>query len=445
VNDFHKEQGGSKVARGPRSVCYQRELLTAISQFLPPQFFRRWQFHGNTNWTPQRLAWASCLVSWSTEPTLSDRLESVGNWLNERLPRWQLGQSLSGFSRAWIRETPRMLDAVRRQLRRPLVGWLEQYRVFGWVVMAVDGSRFEAPRTRANEAGLGCAGRQKTTPQIYQTTLQHVGTSLPWDFRIGPGTASERSQLDEMLPDLPAKSLLIADAGFISYGLCGTLLRGQQNFLLRVGGNTHLLEKLGFACETNERTVYLWPLKRHADPPVVLRLIVLRDENKEPVYLVTNIDSQSLPEETASQIYRLRWGLETYFRALKQTLGRHRLLSRTPAAALAEQAWLNIGAWLLQLMTTAALIAANQSPRQWSAAQASREVRRTLRGNPSHGNHQPLHQRLGSATIDNYRRKGPKQTRCGVQKKREKPPGPPKIRLATKKERQLAQQFSRPP
>lgn len=440
MNDFHKEQGGSKVARGPRSLCYQRELMAAISQF-----FRRWQFHGNTIWKPQRLAWAACLLSWSTEPTLTDRLESVGDWLNQRLPRWRLGQSLSGFSRASIRETPRMLDPIRRQLRKPVAGWLEQYRVCGWVVMAVDGSRFEAPRTRANEAGLGCAGREKTTPQIYQTTLQHVGTSLPWDFRIGPGTASERRQLDEMIPDLPAKSLLIADAGFISYGLCHTLLKGQQNFLLRVGGNTHLLEKLGFVCEAGERTVYLWPVKRHSDPPVALRLIILRDEHKEPVYLVTNVDSQSLPEEAASQIYRLRWGLETYFRTLKQTLGRHRLLSRTPVAALAEQAWLNIGAWVLQLMTTAAVIAANESPRQWSAAQASREVRRTLRGYPSRHIRQSLHRRLGYATIDNYPRKGPRQTRRGVQKKREKPPSPPKIRTATKKERQLAQQFSRPP
>lgn len=384
-------------------------------------------------------------MSWSPAATLTDRLESVGDWLSQGFPRWRVGLSLSGFVRASIRETPRMLDEVRRQLRRSVAGWLEQYCVFGWVVMAVDGSRFEAPRTRANEAGLGCAGREKTTPQIYQTTLQHVGTSLPWDFRIGPGTASERRHLDEMLPDLPDQSLLIADAGFISYDLCRALLTGRHNFLLRVGGNTHLLEELGFECETRERTVYLWPLKFHADRPVTLRLIVLRDENKEPVYLVTNIDSESLPEDAASQIYRLRWGLETYFRALKQTLGRSRLLSRTPAAALAEQAWLNVGVWLLQLMSTAALIAANELPRQWSAAKAGREVRRTLRGCPSRRTRQPLCQRLSCAKIDNYPRKGPKQTRRGVQKKREKPPGPPKIRKATDLERQLAQQFSRPP
>ncbi|EAQ77143.1 probable transposase [Blastopirellula marina DSM 3645] len=445
MDDFHKQQGGSKVARGPHRVCYQRELTAAISQFLPPQFFARWRFHGNANWTPQRLAWAACLMSWSTDSTLTDRLESVGALLGELFPRWRVGLALGGFGRACIRETPRMLDEVRRQLRSSVAGWLEQYRVFGWVVMAVDGSRFEAPRTRANEAGLGCAGREKTTPQIYQTTLQHVGTSLPWDFRIGPGTASERRQLDEMLPDLPGKSLLIADAGFISYDLCRVLLMGRHDFLLRVGGNTHLLEKLGFACETRERTVYLWPLRFHAIPPVVLRLIVLRDANKEPVYLVTNIDSESLPEEIASQIYRLRWGLETHFRGLKQTLGRDRVLSRTPATALAEQGWLNIGAWLLQLMTTAALIAANEQPRQWSVAKASREVRRTMRGCPSRCIRQPLCQRLGCAKIDGYQRKGPKQTRRGVQKKREKPPGPPKIRQATKKEQQLAQQFMRPP
>jgi hypothetical protein len=89
----------------------------------------------------------------------------------------------------------------------------DAWRVMGWLVLAVDGSRFECPRTRENEEGLECAGREKTSPQIFQTTLQHVGTGLLWDMRLGPGTDSERRHLDQMLPGLPTQSLLTADAG----------------------------------------------------------------------------------------------------------------------------------------------------------------------------------------------------------------------------------------
>src|SRR4029453_634829 len=110
---------------------------------------------------------------------------------------------------------------------------------------AADGSRLECPRTAANEAGLGCAGKRKTGPQLFLTTLWHMGTGLPWAFRIGPGTASERRHLEAMLPELPRQALVIADAGFTGYDLYRRLLAAQMNFLLRVGANVQLLRKLG--------------------------------------------------------------------------------------------------------------------------------------------------------------------------------------------------------
>ena len=44
-------------------------------------------------------------------------------------------------------------------------------RVGRWAVFGVDGSRVECPRTKANEAAFGSAGRRKTGPQQFLTTL----------------------------------------------------------------------------------------------------------------------------------------------------------------------------------------------------------------------------------------------------------------------------------
>ena len=50
----------------------------------------------------------------------------------------------------------------------------------GWVAVAVDGSRIDLPRAEANERAFGCAGKKKTNPQAWITTLWHIGLGLPW-------------------------------------------------------------------------------------------------------------------------------------------------------------------------------------------------------------------------------------------------------------------------
>ena len=89
-----------------------------------------------------------------------------------------------------------------------------------------------------------------------------MGLGLPWDYRIGPGTASERRHLEDMLPDLPDDAVVVADAGFSGYDLYRRLLGARRSFLLRVGSNVHLLRRLGYAEREGPDTVYLWPEAR---------------------------------------------------------------------------------------------------------------------------------------------------------------------------------------
>src|SRR4029077_11486370 len=156
---------------------------------------------------------------------------------------------------------------------------------------AVDGSRQEAPHTAANEAELGCAGRDKTAPQVFITTVWHLGLGLPWDFRVGPGTDSERHHAFDMVADLPPRALLVADAGFVGYELCRRLLCSGRSFVLRVGGNIRLLQTLGYYQRERGDIVYLWPHQRQPGgrhPPLVLRLLRLR-QGRQTLYLVTNV------------------------------------------------------------------------------------------------------------------------------------------------------------
>lgn len=139
-----------------------------------------------------------------------------------------------------------------------------------------------------------------------------MGLGLPWDYRVGPGTASERTHLKQMVPDLPAEALVVADAGFVGYALCQRLLRHGRHFLLRVGGNITLLKDLGYYHEERDGLVYLWPQGHRRCRPLVLRLIVL-PHGKQDVSLLTDVlDPAQLTDEEAATLFGMRWGEEVF-------------------------------------------------------------------------------------------------------------------------------------
>lgn len=387
---------------------------------------------GKPTWTPQRLAWTALLMSWDEGQTLGVRFDHACVAAHDLHRHWRLGESYSGFTQALGRETPRLMAAIVDRFRRQMRALPERaWRCGGWQAFAVDGSRVEAPHTAANEADLGCAGRTKSAPQVYLTTVWHVGLGLPWDFRVGPGTDSERRHVLPMIEDLPAGALLVADAGFIGYELCRKLVRSGRSFLFRVGSNIRMLQELGYYRKERGDIVYLWPTQRQAngrDKPLVLRLIRLKS-GRQTVYLVTNVlEKQQLSDRMAWRLYQARWGEEVFFRSMKQTLARRTLKSRTAATCRVECQWTVLGVWLLGLLTVPRLVATRSHPRAWSVARSRDLVRQALRNErPRRGPRRPLRVSLAQAVIDTYRRRGDKTARNYPRKKQERPPGPPRI------------------
>lgn len=419
---------------------YRRELGAELDALFPPQAFRGWPGHGNDRWTPRSVLWVSVIMFWLAGKTLDEHFFQARRIVKFLKPHWNIPVSYSGFVSAQIRWWPAMERVVVQRLR-PDASWGLPWRVLGWLLLAVDGSRFECPRTASNEQGLGCAGREKTAPQVFHTLLWHVGTGLPWDFRLGPGTDSERRHLMQMLAELPEHTLLTADAGFASYGLCLTLTERKCQFLMRIGANKTLIENLQ-ADETRKNIVYLWPEKDHASPPLKLRRIGFASTSGLPVVLITNIlDEELLSDEDAKILYHARWGIEVYFRHLKQTFDFGTLLSRTPATAKNEHAWRLVSFWTLQRIFVRHQIAAGQNPRRFSAARARREIREVLQLMQLGQSGPSLAKRSVSSQIDTYQRKGQKTTREWARKKNDQPPKPPKIRPATAKEIQKAKQL----
>ena len=279
---------------------------------------------------------------------------------------------------------------------------------------------------------------------MWLTLLWHVGTGLPWAWRTGPSDSSERAHLQEMLPELPENSLITVDAGFVGYDFWKTILDSGRHFLARVGGNVALLKHLGYARQY-EHTIYLWPDKaaKKNQPPLVLRLIVVHD-GKHPVYLVTDLTKSQLGNRQAATVYQQRWGIELFFRCLKQTFGRRKLRSRSAVNARLELDWSLVGIWCICLLGQRELAASGTNTMDLSPAMAINAYQSTLRDwrvRPDTPE-ESLWNLLRGAVRDHYIRDSSKTSRNYPRKKKRRQVGHPTIRVATKQQMRAAKRLT---
>jgi IS4 transposase len=416
-------------------------------------------------WTPRWLACAALLWAWSDERTLTDRFriarKIICPWLGKQEQPAGSYQAFVKLLRKWTEPLRDLLiDAFRRRTRESLS---PLWKVAGWVVLAVDGSRCDLPRTRRNEQRYSCKSklsraaqkrrarrskrrrqqareRKANIPQVWLTTLWHVGSGLPWGWRAGAADSSERKHLQEMLPEVSDQALITADAGFVGYETWSTLLEAGHHLLVRVGSNVRLLKNLGYARECRG-LVYLWPdQKAQAQlPPLALRLIVVHN-GRHPMYLVTSVPSPNdLSDAEAVKIYRHRWGIELFYRHYKQTFERSKLRSHNPDNVMIELQWSLLGIWAMGLHSHCHLLQRGVLPERVSFAGVLRAYRRPMREYKSVPDRQErLTDLLNLAVLDDYERTD-KRNRNYPRQKHETPPRPPKIRTATRTQKKQAQ------
>jgi len=458
----HQDRG-----RKPARCSHAHDLHRALRWLLAGVSLGGIVFRFNCTWTPRKLVFMGLLWAWSDEKTLLERFATarkiIRSWLGKQHQPAATYQAFIKVLRKW---TEPLLAILRPAFRERMAKVLASvWTVAGWVVFAADGSKVDVPRTRKNEerysprstlsreaqkrrrtsrrrrAWREARQRKANVPRIWMTVLWHVGSGLPWDWRTGPSDSSERGHLEEMLPTLPARSLVTADAGFVGYDLWSTILAAGHQLLVRVGSNVTLLKKLGYAREHNG-WVYLWPDRaaRKRLPPLVLRLVVVSTA-RHPVYLVTSVrNSRAFSGEQVAAVYRRRWGIEVYYRHCKQTFERRKLRSQNPDNAMVELHWSLLGMWAMGLHSHSRLVRKGVPPGRISFAGVWRAYRRPMReykSRPDPG--ERLTELLDRAIIDPYQRKN-KTSRDYPRKKQEQAAGPPTILTATRSQVRQAQE-----
>jgi len=422
---------------------YRQLLAAGMNEFLPAALFSFFAKAPGLRWLPRMLVFAAILMSWEEAATLGARFDRARRTVGAMFPsRRAVGKTYQGFLRRLLQFHDCLLETVTFHFRHVLqqgagTFWTRE----GLLAFAIDGSRVECPRTRKNEEAFGHAGKKGCGPQMWLTTLWHMGTGLPWAWKQGRSDECERHHLREMLSVLPAGALVVGDAGFVGYELLQAILAGGRSFLVRVGGNVRLLKELGWVKRYGEDTVFLWPQKFHRQEPMILRLIELQRGGKK-VYLVTNLSAEALTHHQAAVLYTMRWGIEVFYRSLKQTLEHRTMRSDAPRQAQAELAWSVVGLQLMGLMSVRERLAQGVDPLGWSVAATRDLIRQAMHGDPSRSlGVGGWKKRLAACRKDPYVRTHEKKSRDWPDRKRERPPGPPNIRNASATEVQRARQL----
>lgn len=419
-------------------------LLAAVRWVVDAGIFDELKFHGNTSWKPADLVILTVVWAWSETSTLTGAFQEAHRWSLKLLSRVALNtyQGLMGALCTWTDEILPLLWGRMHALMERHGG--DHWRIGLWLPLAVDGSRVSTPRTRANERAF-CAphyGRSRSAdyrrrkrrrqgrpqqprrrrkpapvvPQVWLTLIWHMGLRMPWSWRSGPSTASERDHFRQMLAQqqFPKNTLFCGDAGFTGYELWKAAIDGGHQILIRVGANVTLLRKLGYYARERGDIVYCWPATaaRKNQPPLVLRLIRFRLGRTQACVVTSVLSARRLSEKQALRLYRLRWGVELQFRALKQTFGRRKLRSKRPDRALVELDWSLVGLAIIQLFAIKEQIQFGEPPEHCSVSLAIRIVRETVdrwQETPAAG--ETFQLRLRAAVVDNYRRTRSKKAR----------------------------------
>jgi hypothetical protein len=272
---------------------------------------------------------------------------------------------------------------------------LDSWRWHKRRVLLVDGAECSMPDTPENQKEYPQHGAQKAGlgfPMIRLVVLLAFATAALVGGALGPCKGKETGEtalLREMLSEVRAQDVVVADRCYCSYWMIALLLaRGADvAFRLhqrrkvdyqkatRLGPDDHLT-----TWERPERPEWMTE-EEYAEIPLTLTIRMVRVHVSQAGYrtrvidvATTILDDKAYAKEDIAELYHKRWHVELDIRVIKQTLNMDILTCKTPEM-IRREIWVHLLAYNLvrQVMAQTARDR-GVSPRQVSFAGAAQTV-----------------------------------------------------------------------
>src|SRR5713226_5392252 len=193
-----------------------------------------------------------------------------------------------------------------------------------------------------------CARFRSPKAAIKLHTLLDVRGPIPTMIAISDGKQADVRVLDELVPEPGA--FYVMDRGYLDFGRLHRFELASAFFVTRAKAGVQLnrLESRPVDKGTGVRSdqvVWLSLLKSIEHYPDRLRRIGYKDpeSGRVLVFLTNNFD---LPAITIAQLYKCRWGVELFFKWIKQNL-RIKHFFGTTENAVKTQVWIAICVYVL--------------------------------------------------------------------------------------------------
>ena len=210
----------------------------------------------------------------------------------------------------------------------------------GWRLVALDGTQFSLTNTPQIHA-TACKAKSRrgraAVAKITTGVLLELGLHNPLAAAIGWGGQSEWALAPELLDQLPARALLLADrlhgcAAFVAVALVACAKVGSH-FLIRA--RTNIRVQTLNRCKDGSRLVRV-PVRQKGKPRLIVQWLELREirvhvqrlgHRAQELRLWTSLlDPRSAPALELVKLYARRWEHELYYRELKRQLRKSEVL-----------------------------------------------------------------------------------------------------------------------
>lgn len=175
-----------------------RSLREAVDWLLSPQLFREITFRKGSIWTPFMLVGTALFWTWGSNKNVTERFSHARKIITkifrvqDNLPSYQ---AFMKVLRKWTREL--LLIVVPHFQQRMKEELPDHYQVAGFVVLAVDGSRIELPRTQSNQERFS-AGRRaekaKAKARPANSAKKAAGSTAGNQKKRAPRTSAKKQQ-----------------------------------------------------------------------------------------------------------------------------------------------------------------------------------------------------------------------------------------------------------